>query len=557
MADGTLEGVTIRGKLTLAGPSDNITVVGGLTATDAAGTGPGTIQLTGEGDTVNFAGGTTLDAMTFDIRGDSGNRIISPGTLTIGPSAMLGLVFGGAGTVEAAVLVNEGTIETLNLQAAQVLNQGSIGVNGQVWIGQFPPTGTPSGTFFNEGLVSVTGRLDVATLANSGTIDVAAGAMIRLWDAPIAIGAVNAAGATLALEYTLDTAALDRFQIGGATIEIDTVLDNEGSIVNAGSGTSIAALLLEGTLNGGTIHDRGAGFFLEREATLDGVTVLGTLGLEQWTTMDVENGITFAGSSGGGPGVLALAGNDWLNLVGDGTLANVALEVTGPGTIAASGTLTLAANASVIGEAQPYGSDLQIGTGGSLTIVNDGTIAIGPQSSLGFDAATVVNNGTIAAEPGAFIEIQGALIDQGIIGVGVSGPEFIGVSTGSGNVTSGAAAWLNGPVSGSGTIAIGVNSTVDAFASIAPGILTDFLGAAGTLDLFPQNATVTIAGFGGQDQIQITDFEPTGSNFANGILTVSDGTAAPEKLHFLGSYTQSSFSVQTTSPGLTLITFRG
>ena len=69
---GTLSGVTYDGTLSLSSNYSSIYIATGLTADDLAGTGPGTIDLTGYNDTIYFEGNQTFNNATVNLGSNSG-----------------------------------------------------------------------------------------------------------------------------------------------------------------------------------------------------------------------------------------------------------------------------------------------------------------------------------------------------------------------------------------------------------------------------------------------------------------------------------------------------
>jgi hypothetical protein len=93
-------------------------------------------------------------------------------------------------------------------------------------------------------------------------------------------------------------------------------------------------------------------------------------------------------------------------------------------------------------------------------------------------------------------------------------------------------------------------------AGAVAGQAEHFLGAGSTLELsHPANFLGTIAGFSAGDVIDLASTAANKLSYANGTLTVSEGTVAVAHLHISGTYTSSSFSLVTDGHGGTAITF--
>ncbi|MEJ0047849.1 MAG: hypothetical protein WDN04_18300 [Rhodospirillales bacterium] len=85
----------------------------------------------------------------------------------------------------------------------------------------------------------------------------------------------------------------------------------------------------------------------------------------------------------------------------------------------------------------------------------------------------------------------------------------------------------------------------------------DFLATTGLLDLTkPLDFKGAIAGFGGNDQIDLIKTAETSFNYASGVLTVKDGSKVVASLNFAGNnYSNSTFMFTSDGHQGTLITF--
>ena len=229
---------------------------------------------------------------------------------------------------------------------------------------------------------------------------------------------------------------------------------------------------------------------------------------------DVANYGTITLGSTGDATSLVIAGS--ISLMGTGQIIlsdNSANSITGDGS---GETLTNLTN-TITGAGQ-------IG-GGSLALVNDGVIDATGSNSLVIDTAdnAIVNKGTLQADGGT-LAVQSA-------------------------VTGGGNAIING-----GTIAFGAAS--DANVSFTAGL-------NGTLQLDQsQGFTGTVAGFGGQDQLDLGDIAfganstigyAANADNSGGTLTVSDGVNTAN-IALLGQYMASSFATTSDGHGGTMIT---
>src|SRR5208337_4301259 len=109
------DGVTVLGPLSFAGPFQSITIDGGLTLLGSGGTRPGTLALSGGGDTVAFGDAETLDDAVISLGTGGGNFYVGS-TLSLGATTTL--TMSGANSLaefsnpanNPATLDNAGTI---------------------------------------------------------------------------------------------------------------------------------------------------------------------------------------------------------------------------------------------------------------------------------------------------------------------------------------------------------------------------------------------------------------------------------------------------------------
>jgi hypothetical protein len=465
-ANGTLDGVTYRGTLdlsagaTAAAPnaSQTLTVTDGLTLFGIAGTGAGTVKLTGASNEMIFVGTQTLDTATVllgnatKVSTSTGFPFVPNATLTQGNQdgastltlgSHLAIVQSGAFGEIAAVgtIVNKGTITAALSGALLTITNGTQSYGG--------PTLTPS-TFINVGSIAIgnggtvtfadTNTYDGSSLTftNQGSIAITSGGVLNLEDALWTnTGTISETGGTINLYGTVTVGQMGVMKGSGGTIALLGTLNNTGTTLNIGTGSNLGTLTLEGSYYGGTIkngivHDGGAGLAVASSGTLDGVTWQGTLDLGKVTgaTLTVVDGLTLRNSAGTGAGQLNLTGaNDTLEVVGTATTLNGATINVGNASTtrldigSSGGTLTFGSGLTI----QHTGADAEIG--GYGTIVNQGVItaalyngyltigsgsSYNPQGTGPSDpegtapsmfSSTLVNTGTIAASNGDHVSI--------------------------------------------------------------------------------------------------------------------------------------------------------
>ena len=387
----TLDGVTLQGTLDLSAAAgstpgaNQVLFRDGLTLQGASGSGPGTVLLTGAGQSLLAADGETLD-----------NAAITLGNATA--AATLGAASGGALTL--------GTHATMTVSGLARIAGGS---------------------FTNNGTIQVTSgsRLDIAagtTLgAGMGTLSLASGSTLEL-DGAVTSGALKALVTT-----------------GGGVVEVDGTLSNGGQTLAVQPGPFGAVLLRGGTIQGGTVQLASGSFQVAggtngTSPVLNGVALQGTLNLSQpisgtvGTYLGLQGGVTYAGGGGSGQGAILLTGpGTELRALDQETLANVAVTL-GSGTgaavlgTAAGGGFTLASGASisVAGAAQ---------IGGSGSFANNGTIQVGTGARLDVASGVTIgaSKGTITVAAGGTFALDGSLTTAALLGFGLSGPGAVAI----------------------------------------------------------------------------------------------------------------------------------
>jgi hypothetical protein len=150
----------------------------------------------------------------------------------------------------------------------------------------------------------------------------------------------------------------------------------------------------------------------------------------------------------------------------------------------------------------------------------------------------------------AFINTANVLANSGTLA-------FLGGVTNTGTVDAAAGVVsFSKSVAGTGTLEIGASGTLGLLAGAGTGQIVDFLAGTGLLNLTaPTSFHGTIDGFGASDDIDLLKTPQTSFAFANGILTVKDGTRVEATLNFGGTYTQADFTLSTDGSSGTLIKF--
>ena len=318
----TLDGVIYQGAVDLSEASARVTVLNAFTVTGTSGTGPGTINLTGNNSNLTLTGSRTLDNATVRI-GNAGLSIANPGSttaVTFGPNLTIKQAGGIFGSTSSSIsgsfspsdsLLNQGSIfgslpngeltingfgtftnagsiafsngDNLTITAGTVTNQSSITI-GNLVVASFSGTSSfnnqgvvtagngdlisiSAGTITNPGTMligggSTLGISGFSSFANTGSLNLAAGATLNIGSFSVAwssTGKITATDATVNFDGVVTQGQIAAITRVGGVIDIAGVLNNAGSTLNVGTGSAFGALVLTGTIAGGIIHDTGNG----------------------------------------------------------------------------------------------------------------------------------------------------------------------------------------------------------------------------------------------------------------------------------------------------------
>ena len=243
---GTLSGVTYDG--TLSSNSPYIYIATGLTADDLAGTGPGTINLTG---TIYFEGNQTFNNATINLGGtiynDDSNDTGS--VLTLGPNVVVdqgetsdyASLSSAGGNNTGDGIVNEGTINaqavngSFYIEPYNFTNQGTINVsNGDTLYIEPSVDLTNAGTItLAAGTTLTLGSGNTSALSNTGVISGTDDTVnIYSFGSFSNTGTFNITSSTVNLYGSYTTAQLALFDNKADTITIDGTLTNTGETSN-------------------------------------------------------------------------------------------------------------------------------------------------------------------------------------------------------------------------------------------------------------------------------------------------------------------------------------
>lgn len=468
--------ITNSGALILASTGDNVingslSSTGTISITAATHTFNGTVSATAldvSGGTVNFNNAASLATPTFTnmtLGGAGDVTITSSGTWTAN-----GTMNGAGRTIVATgakltlfsqtlaksierTILNQGTIDwagngagaVLNLTNGTFNNQGTFNVLGDSYSlngvsgtnafnnsGQFVKSGTGSASitgsgtsavvFNNSGTVSVSAGLLTfdTTLNNSNRVDLSGGQIV-LNKGVLNTGLLNVTGGTLSVGGTNTTVALGTFAASGAgQINITGVLDNTSATLNLTSSTGPLRMMSASRLVGGSLTTSGSGRLeIVAPMSLDGLTIAGAATLFQHLEMNIENGLTLAGTLN-----LESATNVTMRFLGPPTVLGTG-EITTTGTATATTTIAGTTGATLTFTpgitVRPGTRDITIGTTSEIIIAHGTMLADISGRTLLLNGTSTTNTGTFEARNGGLLSLGGELtnLSNGTLSGGV------------------------------------------------------------------------------------------------------------------------------------------
>jgi hypothetical protein len=557
----TLDGVTLLGSLNLSAGGITVYVKDGLTVETAGAAVPGTIDLTGQNTVLFFFDSETLDntaiafGSTADLLAYTGLTASNNSTLTLGGHATLTISAVGqygintvefdGGTLVNAGIVNAGSAAVSDL-VASFINAGTVALtSGDTFTVQ-------NTSFTNTGLISVgagatldftglSSQFFVAgTIANTGTITVASGGTLEVGGS-VALGQLG----------TVITG-------GTGLIDFTGTRDLQGGTLDVAAGGEFGDLEISGTVKNGTIVEDGGTLTVASGATLDGITLLGSLDISDSNEyVYVEGGLHVETAAGGVPGTINMSGDNatpTLEFLDSETLDNVVIAFGSPGDnyytyleSASGSTLTLGAQAvlaSAEGENWLGGTLVNLGqineTGGNIydnaqSFTNAGTISLSGTAAaggpFGFGSNFIVENGEsfansrlISVASGGILEVaDGAnFTNTGSIVIASGGK--LEIDNGDGFTNTGTIVDSSG-----GEILLGGSLTLAQLNAFAAGV-SGLINVSGTLDL--QGGTLDAAAF---PDIEISGLAKNGTiQTSGGASTIASGTTL-DAITLLGS----------------------
>jgi hypothetical protein len=345
------------------------------TYTNAGGTiealNGGTVQI----DDAIITGGTLTSVGTGVIQANDAsvlNGLTNSGTILVS-SASLQSSVANTGTIKvpkSATLFMSGNV-TLN-------GSGSLIMSGSSELEQLTGGGN---SLANRSSIQGSGTIFQLPVTNQGTIN------------------ANSKGNTLYLDDGLLTNAGTLEASGGGILELETVVNNSGGMIEAQTGSTV---ILGGnstsSINGGTLTTSGTGVIESENILLDG-------------TVNVPNN---AGK---------FEVNDENDLYIQGTIENTGtITVSGrsfvilnePATLTGSGKLIMSPNSFIFGSGLAFinASTIEgagdIGNSNPMPITNNGTILANSTSPLviGADSSGFTNTGTLSVKSGSTLTVE-------------------------------------------------------------------------------------------------------------------------------------------------------
>jgi hypothetical protein len=439
-----LDGVSVEGRLLLQGesPGDRFNVEGPFNLMPA-GSHAATVTVSdanlafADSQTVLGSGTIKLDGGVLDISGD--NSPDATPTLQLGSQFVLD-VFGSSAFESGnngGLIVNEGTISVVG--AGNLLTGAGFG--------DFTNAGTiaigAGGAFEFAPQLGYEGTPPPSNFTNTGLITVAAGGVLGLTiDSTFSnTGSIRVAG-TLALAGATTTAQALSFGLtSSATILLEGAMNNAGTTLDAGTGGTIAGLVLEGgDITGGTIVNAGGVNILSTtgefgqpnylDTILSDVTFDGVLSVGAGAVVTLENGTLLHRADGSGNGTIMLnADGGVVQFSGSQRLNGATIEAGTPNidttqypTIGLvdpvpgiSTVLTLSGYTRLLSSLLNIDGPYNSGGAQGDTVLNVGTLVLSAGSEIIFNNADLTNEGTLIASGADISFLSGTFINTGTL----------------------------------------------------------------------------------------------------------------------------------------------
>ena len=407
--EGSIDGGTIEGPINLTGSGQSLSLVGGPVVTGANGTGPGTINVTGEYASLYFDNTQTFDNATINLGNASGYYdyldvadVSGAGNqvLTLGSGVTINIVGYAqitAGSYSGDGIINQGAIDDTGASGFLQIGGNAFTNQGTIDVGNGETLNVYSTSFANSGTITVDGTStilfdDTLTTAQLGTVNAASGATLDFAGGLDNVGATLQVGSGVAIEGSID----------GGTIEGPINLTGSGQSLSLVGGSVVAGANGTGP---GTINVTGeyASLYFDNTQTFDNATINLGNASGYYDYLDV------ADVSGAGNQVLTLGSGVTINIVGYAQISAGSYSgdgIVSEGVVNDDGYLYLYGNAFT-----NEGTINDTTSGASLLIettsfTNEGTIN-DTASALSIDTASFTNEGAINVANGQTLTVSG------------------------------------------------------------------------------------------------------------------------------------------------------
>ena len=609
-AGGTLSGVTYDGTMDLSPNSSSVIVTNGLTMAGLGGTGAGTINLTGQSSILYAEGTETLNNATLNIGNNSTDYIYNydpsgPAVLTFGPALTIDQTgnnanLSGYEDFSGSGIVNEGTINAdfnggiFTIDDVSFSNTGTINVsNGDAATISASAFSNVSGGTLAGGVYIISGGSTLTLPQNLRISTLAADVTLNGTDSALRSFQTTGSDYT-GLDTTLATiTSAGAFRLlGGLSANEAQAVSNSGVLQLGGGVFSTPSLTITSTglvtgfgtvsapiANSGLIDAQGGLLKITGAVSgtgMDNITAGASLEFDAATSSGQT--VTFAADTGNlvialpssfSSVISGFATGDEIDLID--TTATAASYQSGILQISDGGTTVASLNLSGSYSAATNFEVATDGNGGTLVTIGPPPVISGDfwKSGASGDWGTTANwNPT--GTPNASTTVA-TISASGTYAVTIANTESFAIGTLTLNnplATLNIAGTLNvantlvldaGTVAVSGTIDAGVIETYGGSFTGTGGILTG-IAVQGTLDLSPNNSSITIeggltlAGLNGTGTGTINLTGQSSTLYAEGTETLNNATLniGNNNTDYIYNYDYSAAAVLTFGPTLTI-----
>ena len=410
---GTLSGVTFDGTLDLSDSFATIYLARGTVVNNAAGTGAGTINVTGGSSSLNFDNTQTFNNATINLGAGQGGSSLSENDLT---GAGTVLTLGPGVTIDES---GEALIDTGGDAGDGIVNQGKINQTASggaldIVDNSFTNSGTITAGSSGGALT-----IDTSTFTNNGAIDISNGETVTIdpttftnLSATTLTGGAYTVGAGSVLELA-DNAKI-------VTDDANITLSGKGSLIQSLNTTTDAQQSFDSTLR--TVGAAGKLNLLADRSLTTAAAAIADNGLIQLGSGTLK--VTGTGSSL----TIGAAGKlEGFGVVDATTLTNSGLIEASGGTltvdnaIKGSGSLEISAEATLILDGSAASGAFTQGAGSTTAIATGDSLSLTGTASL--SGTTSGSGGTLALAGGSATIESGATVTASIWSISGAGAD--------------------------------------------------------------------------------------------------------------------------------------